>query len=82
MPPKFTYGGQLIIENPFHGINAMTDSNQWGGKLYLTVPVGNESHTFLFEVQTSNDVRREKAGNPNSALHLGVFKQIPYSGSD
>lgn len=30
MPPKFTYGGQLIIENPFHGINAMTDSNQWG----------------------------------------------------
>ena len=67
MPPKFTYGGQVIIENPWDGI-----VNQWGGKFVITVPIGNEIHEFAFQVETSMDKRIGEFGR----------KQKTYSGSD
>ena len=52
MTPNSTFSGKLIIDNPWYGI-----SDQWGGKLFITVPFGNEIHEFAFQVETSMDKR-------------------------
>ena len=69
MSPKSTYAGQLMIENPWDGI-----ANQWGGRLYLTVPIGNETHTFAFQVDTHLD--GVKAKSPRG------LKQKEYNGAN
>ncbi len=70
MPPKSTYGGQLIIENPWDG-----PFDQWGGKFFLTVPIGNEIHKFAFQVDTNADGERAKWSG-------GSLKQKDYNGTN
>ena len=71
MLPMSMYGGQLILENPLGW-------SGHGGKIYLTVPIGNEIHKFVFQVDTYNDKATEKG-------QLGFSKkryEKTYSGSD